>query len=183
MDLSTFLFGQEDKLKKKSNFNPQQNQFFQQFMSQLMNMGGGQGQGGGIQDAYGMLQKYMDPNSQAYKDFEQPYLNEFNEQTLPGIAKQFAGASPMGAGLMSSDFGQAMGGAASQYKSNLTGMKQGLQQQNLMNFINSYLQQSQMAMGAQPFMYMNKPGNMGLVPGMAMSFAQGLGKGATGGVG
>jgi hypothetical protein len=181
MDLMSFLFGQDEKTKRKTNYTPEQNQFFKQFLSQLSGLQGQGGQGGGIQDAYGLLQKYMDPNSQAYQDFEQPYLNEFNEKTLPGIAEQFAGANAMGGGLSSSGFGQALGGAASQYKSNLTGMKQGLQQQNLMNFINSYLQQSQMAMGAQPFMYAHHQGSQGLIPSMLTGFAQGAGKGLSGG--
>ena len=180
MNLSSFLFGSDDKIKKKSNFSPQQNQFFQQFLSQLMGLQGQGGQGGGISDAFNLLQQYMDPNSQAYKDFEAPYLTEFNEQTLPQIAERFAGGAQGGA-LSSSGFGQALGGAASQYKSNLTGLKQGLQKSNLMDFINTYLNQTSQALGASPFMYTNKPGNAGLFPSALGGFAQGLGRGLGGG--
>lgn len=174
MDLSSFLFGSDDKIKKKSNFSPEQSQFFNQFLGQLMGLQGQGGQGGGIGQAFNLLQQYLNPESQAYKDFEAPYLNEFNEKTLPGIAEQFAGGAQGGA-LSSSGFGQALGGAASQYKSNLTGMKQGLQNKNLMDFLNLYLNQSQQALGASPFMYTNKPGNAGLIPSAITSFAGGLG--------
>ena len=183
MNLSKFLFGGDDKIKKKSNFNPQQQQFFQQFLGQLMNLqgqGGQGGQGGGLENAFNLLQQYMDPNSQGYKDFEAPYLNEFNEQTLPGIAERFAGGAQGGA-LSSSGFGQALGGAASQYKSNLTGMKQNLQKSNLMDFINTYLNQTSQALGASPFMYANRPGNAGVIPGALSGFAGGLGRGFGGG--
>lgn len=172
MDVNTFLFGQEEKLKKKPTMSPEQQQFFSQFINQLMQMSGGGG-GGGFGQAMQGLQDYMNPESEAYKNFEAPYLTEFNEQTLPGIGEQYAGKGA----LSSSGFGQALGGAASQYKSQMTGMKEGLRNKSIMDFLNYYLQQSGMALGKEPFAYHQKGASAGFVPQAASAAIKAYGGG------
>jgi len=171
MNLSDFLFGSDDKIKKKSNYNPQQEQFFNQYAQQAQQ--GLEGQ----QDVMGLLRSMLDPNSDFFKNFENQQMTQFNEETLPNIAERFAG----GGALSSSGFGQALGGAGAGLQSNLAAGKSGMIMQALQQLMQQYNQQSQNVLGSQPFMYMNKPGNMGLLPGMATSFAGGLGKGLSGG--
>jgi hypothetical protein len=174
MNLSNFLFGQDDKIKQKSNFNPAQNQFFNQYTQKA------QQDMGGMNDVMGLLQSMLDPNSDFFKNFENQQMNQFNEQTIPRLAEQFAGGAEGGA-LSSSGFGQALSGAASGLQSNLAQGKSGMIMQALQQLMQQYNQQTQNVLGAQPFMYMNKPGNTGFIPGVANAFAQGLGKSFGGG--
>ncbi len=148
--VNTFLFGKDPSLDQISNFDPAQ----QQIWKKLTDLLGGEG--GGLESAMANLQQYLDPNSQAYKDFEAPYLTEFNEQTLPGIAEQFAGGAGGGA-LSSSAFGQALGGAASQYKSNLAGLKSQLGRQAAKEMLGL----TQFGLQAEPFSYYENPGKKG----------------------
>lgn len=159
-----FLFGNEANNEKLSNFTPEQEQLFSQFIQQLM--GGGAGGQGSIQNVLKQLQGLSDPNSKEYQDFEAPYLQEFNEETLPGITERFAG----GGALSSSGFGQALGGAASKYKSNLQGQKFNMMQ----NALQQLLGQSQFALGAQPFTYQQNPASPGFLSQAAGSGIKGF---------
>jgi hypothetical protein len=176
MDLKTFLFGQDDKIKKKSNFNEGQNQFFNQYtQNATQNMGG-------MNDIMSLLQSMLDPNSDFFKNFEEQQMNQFNEETLPNIAERFAGAGAQGGALSSSGFGQALSGGAAGLQKNLASGKSGMIMDALQKLISQYNQQTNNVLGASPFMYMNKPGNSGLVPSMMTSFAGGLGGAARGGM-
>lgn len=150
--------GSKDKISKLSNFNPQQQNFFKQFMSQLQGLGG---QGGGFGQATGLLQDYLDPNSDVYSNFEQPYLNEFNQQTVPMLAERFAGMGGGlgGGGTASSGFGQALGAAGANLQTNLAGMKSQMQRQSINDLLGQYMGMAQMGMGAQPFSYMRQQGS------------------------
>lgn len=170
MNLSNFLFGSDDKIKQKSNFTPAQNQFFNQYTQQA------QGGLSGMNDIMGLLQSMLDPNSDFFKNFEQQQLNQFNEQTLPNISERFAGGAQGGA-LSSSGFGQALGGAASGLQSNLAAGKSGMIMQALQQLLQQYNQQTSNVLGAQPFSYVNKPGNAGLFPSAISKFMEGFGSG------
>ncbi len=174
MDLKTFLFGQDDKIKKKSNFNEGQNQFFNQYtQNATQNMGG-------MNDIMSLLQSMLDPNSDFFKNFEDQQMNQFNEETLPNIGERFAGAGAQGGALSSSGFGQALSAGASGLQKNLASGKSNMILQALQQLMGQYNQQTQNVLNAQPYMYANKPGNSGLFPGMMMSFAKNAG-GAMGG--
>ncbi len=105
---------------------------------------------GGYDQATGLLQKYLDPNSDIYKNFEQQYLNNFNERTLPAIAEQFAGFSGEGAGLQSSGFGQALSSGARGLQTDLAAMKSGMQRDAIKDYLNLYNQQSTQLQNAKP---------------------------------
>jgi|GEM_PF-3337623 hypothetical protein len=153
--------GGGDKLKKVSNFDKGQQKFFDLYKQQAMDSQGG------MSNVMGLLQSMLDPNSGFFQNFENQMMNQFNEQTLPGIAKQFAGANAMGGGLMSSDFGQAMGGAASGLQSNLAAGKSSMIMQALQQLMQQYNQQAQTVLGAKPFDYINKQGGGGFGGGFA----------------
>jgi hypothetical protein len=104
----------------------------------------------------------LNPESQYYKDIEEQQLGEFNEETLPRLAEQFAGGAQGGA-LSSSGFGQALGGAARGFKRDIQGQKSNM----MMQALQQLLGQQQQALGAQPFGYMQKGASTGLVPQLA----------------
>jgi hypothetical protein len=156
-----FLFGSKDKMKKVETMSPEQKQFMSQILAQLSGQGGlGQGYG----QALGILQQFLSPESDTFKNFEQPHLQEFQNKTLPGIAERFAGAGGgMGGALSSSGFGQALGSAGSDLQTNLAAMKSQLQQGALQNILGQYNAMSGMTLGAQPFGYQKQQGSPGLV--------------------
>lgn len=143
--LGMFGGGGGDKLKKMPTMSPQQEQLFN------MLLGGLGGQGGGLQNALGLLQGYLDPQSEVYKGFEEPYMRQFQEETIPMLAERFAGGAQGGA-LSSSGFGQALGGAGAQLQSNLAGLKSGIQQNALAQLLNL----TQLGLSKEPFAYVNK---------------------------
>lgn len=158
------LGGSKDKIKKLSNFAPGQEKFFNQFLSQLQGMGG---QGGGFNQATALLQDYLNPNSDIYSNFEQPYLNEFNQQTVPMLAERFAGlGGGLGAGgTASSGFGQALGAAGANLQTNLASMKSQMQRQSINDLLSQYMGMASLGLGAQPFSYLRQqgsPNNLGL---------------------
>lgn len=156
MKLNEFLFGSDSKMKQLSNYNPQQNQGLNQIMSMLLGMGK---QGGGMQQSMQYLQDLLNPDSETMKQFEEPYMQQFNQETLPGIAEKYAG---MGA-LSSSGFGQALGGAGANLQSQLAQLKSGLRGQAAQGLMGQYNQLAGMGLNAQPFSYMEKQANPGAV--------------------
>ncbi len=144
--------GNKPKIKKLDNYNTGQNQLLNQLLKQLT---GGKGQQG-FGNAMGLLQDYLDPNSSVYKNFEAPYMQQFEQQTVPMLAEKFAGlGGGMGAGpLSSSGFGQALGAAGANLQTNLAGMKSQMQRQSIMDLLNQFNSMSQLGLGAQPFSYM-----------------------------
>lgn len=177
---SLFNRGGGSSIKKLPNYNQDQNQLLSQLIAQLT----GQGQQG-YGDAMGLLQKYMDPESQENLDFEEPYMRQFNEQTIPGLAERFAGAGA----LSSSGFGQSLSAAGGALQSDLASQKRNRMQQSLKDFLGQYNQQSQLGLSAQPFSYVNRNrgqggglmsalggGLQGTTPGMVSGFQNMFGK-------
>lgn len=154
--IGDFLFGSKDKMKKFDQYSRGQNQFLESILSQLQSMNG---VGGGYQQALGLLQNYLNPQSEQFRNFEQPYLDQFNQEILPGIAERYAGAGA----LSSSGFGQALGSAGSNLQHQLAAMKSGLGLQSAQGLIGQYNQLGQNALGAQPFGYRMKQGSGGLL--------------------
>ena len=184
--LKEWLFGKEEKFKKVPTMTVGQTGIQSQLEQML---GGGMGgQGGGLAQLFQTLLGNLNPQNpqQEFEGFEQPYLNEFEEQTLPGIAERFAGAGA----LSSSGFGQALGGARAGLAANLAGLKSGLQQQSKQmgmqtqqNALQQLMQLIGSTQGAQPFAYQQKSASTGAVAPALAAFMNGLGKavGAGGG--
>lgn len=171
-----FLFGNKPENKQQSVLTGGQNNLLNQIISQL-----GQMQNGGFGDAMSILQQYLNPESDIYKNFEQPYLNEFNQQTVPGLAERFSGMGAMGGGLSSSGFGQALSSAGGNLQSNLAAMKTDRQRQSINDFLGQYNQQSGQALGTRAFENQYYPGTGGLFGNLLGSLGSGLG--SAGGLG
>jgi hypothetical protein len=147
--------------KKISNFDKNQQKFFNQYSQNAL------GNLGGQQNVMGLLQSMLDPNSEFFKNFENQQMTQFNEQTLPNIAERFAGGASGGA-LSSSGFGQALGGAASGLQSNLAAGKNDMIMKALQQLLGQYNQQANTVLGAKPFDLQDQGGGFG------GGFAQGL---------
>lgn len=160
--------GKKDQFRQIETMSPQQ----KQILSHLAQMLGPEGQMG---QAYGQglggLQEMMDPSSAAYQRFEAPHLQQFEQQTIPGLAERFAGAGPMGGALSSSGFGQSLGAAGSQLQTNLAGMKAGLQQQAIRDILQQYQGMTGQALSAKPFGYTYQPGSPSFGQSMLTSWA------------
>jgi len=161
-----FLFGEDERMDKFSQYTPEQENLFSQFINQLMS--GGEGGVGGTQNLIKQLQNMLNPDSQYYKDLEEQQLGEFNEQTLPRLSEQFAGGAAGGA-LSSSGFAQALGGAGRGLQRDIQGQKSN----TMMQALQQLLGQNQQALSAQPFGYKQTPASPGFL-------SQALGSGIKG---
>lgn len=158
----------KDQMKQFPTLNPQQQQLLQQILEMT-------GQGGQLGEAYGgalsQLQEYLDPTSAAYQRFAQPEINQFEQETVPGLAERFAGAGAMGGGLSSSGFGQALSSAGGQLQSRLAAMKAGLQQQALGDILGQYGGMTQQGLGTPSFGYSYQQGSPSLAESLLTSYA------------
>lgn len=168
-----FLFGSRDQTKQLPTLDPSQRQGLQGILSQLTSMG----QPGG---AYSGAQNYLsgilngDPN--AFAEFEAPYRREFESRTMPMIAERFAGLNPMGGGLSSSGFGQALGGAGADLQAKLAGLHGALRQNASGQAMGQFNNLANLGLGTRSFENVYQPGSTGLIGGAATGAAQGLGQ-------
>lgn len=167
------LFGSKDRFKKIPTLDPSQQQALQGILSQLGMMGG---EGGAYSGAQDYLSSILSGNPNALSEFEAPYRQQFESQTLPGIAERFAGANPMGGGLSSSGFGQALGGAGAQLQSQLAGLHGALRQGAAGQAMGQFNQLANLGLGTRGFENIYQPGSTGLFGGLGAGIAQGAGQ-------
>lgn len=167
------------KDKFVSTQTPQQQNVLSALLDQIMQM---QGQGGNLQQSQSYLSQFLNGNNQeAFDQFAAPYRTEFQEQTLPGIAQRFAGiGGGLGGGVMgSSGFAQALGGAGTQFQSNLANLFANLRQQAAQQAFNQYGQLLNTGLGNYQAYQQGSPGFGAQV---GAGFAQGVGSGVAQGV-
>lgn len=176
--VSDWLWGGAPELKKKATGSAEQQQFGSQdiiaWLQQAMN------QGGGYQQANQYDQNLLGNGPEAFNQFSQPYMQQFEEQMLPQIAERFAGNGA----LSSSGFGQALGGAASGLQAQLAQLFSQMQAQAAGRQQNNFQNMSQVGLNYQPFAYHEKQGSQGFVAPFATavtSAAVGSAKGGAGG--
>ena len=169
--LAGLFGGGGDKMGKVDTMTKEQKALLSQMM-QMLGPQGGLGQG--MQSGIDYQRQLMNPNSEAVNQFAQPYINEFNQQTVPGLAERFAGmGGGMGGGMSSSGFGQSLGAAGGNLQAQLAQLKGGLGQQAAQNLMGQYGSMAGQAMGAQPFGYQQpqRP-QQGLGEGFLQSWGQ-----------
>lgn len=153
--LLDFLLG-SDKFKRTDAFTPEQMNVFRQQGDML----GGSGAYG---QAFQNLQALLDPTDEGYDRFTEPYMQQFQQQILPGIAEKYAGMGALG----SSGFGQALGAAGSQLQTGLAGLKAQLQRQAGQDIFGQY----QGFLGQQP-QYAYREQNQGMAGPLAQMFGR-----------
>lgn len=165
--LMEFLFGQQEEMLQPSTMTGGQSNFLSQLLGGL---------GGPMASGQNYLSQILGNDPQAQQAFEAPYMRQFNEQIIPGIAERFSG---MGAGAQSSSaFGQAMGGAGAGLMENLASMRQ----QQKMNALQQLLGMGSLGLGAKSFENVFRPASLGLVGSFAGGFGEGMGKAAGAGM-
>lgn len=178
---SEWLFGSPDKYTKMDLGTQEQTGLHNDILARAMGMSQ---QGGGYDLANQYNNNLLGPNQQqAYDQFSQPYLQQFNEQILPGIAERFAGAGA----LSSSGFGQSLGGAASGLQAQLAQLFSSLQGQAAQQQYGQYNQLAQTGLNHQQFGYRHTPSSQGFLNNLAVGvggqLASPLANGIAGGIG
>jgi len=170
--LDEFLFGNESSMK---GFNKDSLQTLLQMLK-----GGGLNQNPLFQGGSNFLQNLFSNDPQQMQQFQQPYMDNFNQNIVPGIANRFAGMGTGASGLSSSGFQQTLAQAGRGLQSDLASMR-GQQQMQGLNTGLQYAQQpisnAMTAAGMVPNQYYERPGQSGLVQSGFNSFMQGLGGG------
>lgn len=134
-----------------------------------------------FQEGQSYLQSILSQNPEMMKQFEAPYMRQFNEEIVPGLAERF---SEMGA-RNSSAFQQAMGQAGAGLSERLATMRANLgmnaAQQGLGYSQVPFMQQLQRAtlgLGTSPFGYQGFEGSPGMGQSILGGVGTGFGKGA-----
>jgi hypothetical protein len=121
----SFFTGTPGSYQQHSTLTPEQQNLFSQFLAAV----GGQGGQGAFGDIARYYQDLLNPEGQAFNAFAAPEQRRFQEETIPGLAEQFAG---MGAGgLSSSGFRNAGIQAGTDLNERLAGIRQQLRQQGI----------------------------------------------------
>lgn len=164
------LFGNKDQTRQLPTLNKSQMGGLENILSQLGMMGG---QGGGYNQAQDFYKNILGGDT---SQFEAPYLQNFNQNIIPGIAERFAGYGPQSGALSSSGFGQALGAAGGQLQSQLAALRGQLQQNAAGSLTNQYNQLANLGLGTRPFENAYQPGSTGLVGNALGGFSQGIGQ-------
>lgn len=148
--------GRDPSFSKVSNYTPQQQKLLNSDIRQARRL-----QRGGYNDAMSLLQQYLDPQSDVYQNFEAPYMQQFEQQVVPGLAERFAGLGAMGGGLSSSGFGQALGAAGANLQTQLASMKEQYRRQAINDLLGQYNQLTNRGLNARSFENTYDPGTQG----------------------
>lgn len=167
MSVSDFLWGSPYKREKIDTLTPQQKQYQEYIRNQSMNFG----QDPNYQAGSSWIQQMLSADPEAMKAFEQPFMNNFNQKIIPGLANRFAG---MGSGNQSSSaFQQALGEAGSNLQTGLASLRANLQQGASQDALRYAMAPGQntaalAGYGLNPeFAYAERPATQGFLPQMA----------------
>lgn len=163
--VNDFFFGKESEL----------NPYSPEALSSLQ----GILQGGGLQgnDLYGAggsyLQNLLNGSPEAFRNFEAPYLQNFQQNIAPGIAERFAGIGT-GGSLSSSGLNQALAQAGRSLQTDLAGLRSGLQMQALpqaLGYAQQPIQNRLSAASQIPGQFFERPGQSGFLQTAAPALA------------
>lgn len=168
--IKNFLFGSPEKHERVSTLLPEQ----QKLYGQLTQAGMGRGAGGAFGESGDYYRDLLSNQSSDFNAFAAPEMRQFNEQTIPGLAEQFAG---MGSGgLSSSGFRNAAVNAGSDLSERLGAIRAQLRQQGAQGLSNL----GQAGLGNFSQDVMTQPGSEGFLsqvaPLASTLFSPALGK-------
>jgi len=170
--------GKPDKLKKVDTLNSQQRHLLEKYMKKIDPRAFDLSKNPTFQAGQNFLTDMLNPSSEAYSKFEAPYLRNFQERIVPGIAERFSAYDAQN----SSAFGQSLGQAGAGLQEQLASMRtQGMMNasQGALNYglapsnlANSMVGQ---ALGTPAYAYQNIQGQPGWGQGLMGGLGQGLG--------
>ena len=183
MGIGSFFFGSPAKTERFDTLNPQQNTLLQQLLGSINPSQFNLEQNPLYQTGSSYLQSLLGGNLDA---FTKPYMDQFNQETIPQLAEQFAGVG----GLSSSGFQNAASGAAANLQTSLAALRGGLQNQALGQGLQYASAPGQMnynlanlGLNTQPFGYNFTPRSPGFLEGLLGQLSGGIGLGASQGIG
>lgn len=125
-DVGETMFGSESKLKKFETLSHSQKKLVERLLqNKLPNLPSAKNNPLYQQGSSYIQQLLSQQPQERYAQLEAPYMRQFNEQIMPGIAEQYAGAGALG----SSGFQNAAGGASADLMERLASLN--LNQQNI----------------------------------------------------
>jgi len=119
------LFGKPESIQQVSPLTKEQQNLFSQLQAALQ----GSGAGGAFGDVADYYRGLISGDSQTQQQMEAPLMRQFQEDIMPGIAEQFAGAGA--GGLSSSGFMQQTGRASTDLGERLGAIRAQLRQQGV----------------------------------------------------
>jgi hypothetical protein len=147
------LMGTPEKHERKSTLLPEQ----EALLDQLTNAGQNRGAGGAFGESADYYRDLLSNDPELLQQFNAPEMRRFNEQTIPGLAEQFAG---MGSGnLSSSGFRNAAVGAGTDLQERLGAIRANLRQNAAQGLTNI----GQMGLGNYSQDVMTEQGSQGLL--------------------
>lgn len=160
------MWGSPGQIKKFDTLRPEQLQMLMQLLQQLAPA---------QQSGLNRLQDMLQPGGGKAGDaFAQPYMRQFNEQTVPGIAERFGGMGSHGA-LSSSGFQQSLGSAGTRLQEQLAALREGLGQQAL-GMLPGFQQQGMQSAFGNVYEQPQAGIFPGMIGGAVGGFGQGMGK-------
>lgn len=161
------LFGSQSKMKT----------FNKQSLRSLLNMlqNGGLESNPLYQQGGDFLSNLLSGSPEFMQQFQQPYLDQFNQQIAPGIAERFAGMGTGAGASSSSGLYNSLAQAGRQLQGDLAAQRGQMQLQGLsqaLPYASQPFQQRLAAAQAVPGQFYERPGQAGAFQG----FAQGVGQ-------
>lgn len=165
--LSDFLFGSNSKLKP----------YNQQGLNTLqgLSQGGGLNQNPLYQQGNSFLMNLLSGDPEAFKSFEAPFMQQFEQQTLPTIAERFAGMGTGAGASSSSGLFNSLAQAGKSLSTDLAGLRSGLQMQALpqsLQYSQQPIQNILASLSQIPGQFYEKPGQGGFLQGLSPLFGQ-----------
>jgi hypothetical protein len=161
------FFGKPEQNYQQSLLGNEQQGLYQQ----LLNAGMGEGAGGAYGTAADYYRDLLSEDPMAMQAFAAPELRRFREQTVPGLAEQFAGFGS--GGLSSSGFRNAAVSAGTDLSERLGAIRANLRAQGAQGLMGI----GQQALGRFTE-NVHRPETYGLAGGLAQGLGQGLGAAA-----
>ena len=165
--------GTQDRVKQMNTRTPGQMRTIEDIAG-----GGGMLNDPTYQAGSNYLRQMMDMSPEMFQQFSAPYMRQFQEETLPGIAERFAGVG----GLSSSGMTQSMGQAGAGLMEKLAAMKgnMGMQAaQTGLGYAQAPYQQQLEAANISPYDNIYMRGQPGIAQYAAQGFGGMAGQGAT----
>lgn len=181
-----FLFGTDPKFQQLTRLSPEQQQGLSQYGDIFRQMGAPASLG---QSAlYGQGSDYLSnlygQSPEAFERFKAPYMRQFQQETVPGLAERFGSMGSGGGATSSSGFQQALARAGEGLSTNLASQMEGLKANllpQLLGYAQAPFNQFQQAFGqlqgVNPFENIYQQGTPGFLAPALAGVAGGFGGG------
>lgn len=131
------------KFKQQPMYSPQQMQAFNDILQQAQS---------GNKNAFNYLNSILSDEEGAFEDFERPYQEKFQQQTVPSILERFSAGGARSSSALNQTLGQAARGLSGDLAAQRAQLKNNAISQ-LLNYTKTGLQQT-----SQPYVQERTPG-------------------------